>query len=477
MPKQYEVIFKGARLVDPVNGVDGIFDLAAAGGQVAEVAAEINPDLADQCVPADGLCLMPGIIDTHIHASNWLGGPRAHAMMARAGVCTALDMSGPTSGVLDYAARYGRGLNLAVIEYVRPGHTVANDNPGRDELESLLDKSLKAGAIGLKILGGHYPLSPESTREAIEITHLRGAYLAFHAGTTATASDLTGLREVFQLLEGQPIHLAHINSYCRGRVRPYMEEAEEAVSLLNAAPHIFSESYLSAFNGTSGLIVDGRPESRVTANCLAAKGYLITADGLKAAILDGWAQVNQETDEEVVLAQGPAAVDYWLAKETDVTLSFAVNPPEPRIRLAAAKNDQGAFTVKALSTDGGGIPRNVTVEAGLALVRLKALTLQEFVLKASTAPAWALGQSAVRGHLGPGARADLTGLDLSTGRAALTAVGGRVIMRDGRLTGTGTTVITTAEGLKTVAGAGLSAQVVKLEDRPFYNRERLPQAK
>jgi cytosine/adenosine deaminase-related metal-dependent hydrolase len=476
MPTQYEAIFKGGRLVDPVNGLDGLFDLAVAGGQVTEVAADLNPDLAVQCVCVEGLTLMPGVIDTHIHASGWLGGPRAHAMMAKAGVCTALDMSGPTASVLDYAARYGRGLNLAVVEYVRPGHTVNSCDPGRDELDAVLDKSLKAGAIGLKILGGHYPLSPEATRKAIETAHLRGAYLAFHAGTTATCSDLTGLREVLQLIEGRPIHLAHINSYCRGMVRPYMEETEEAISLLNVMPHIFSESYLSAFNGTSGLIVSGQPESRVTANCLKTGGYPITADGLRAAILDGWAMVNQETEEEAVLSQGPEAMDYWLAKKTNVTLSFAVNPPEPRIRLAVAKNDHGSFIVKALSTDGGGIPRNVTVEMGLSLIKLKALTLQEFVLKASTAPAWALGQSAVRGHLGPGAWADLTGLDLSGCRAALTVVGGVVIMRDGQLTGTGTTVITTKSGLKTVHGAGLSSQIVNLEDRPFYNRGRLTRA-
>ena len=58
-------------------------------------------------------------------------------MMAQAGVTTALDMSGPIDSVLDIARDYGVGLNLACINYVRPGHTVTDTNPREGELETL----------------------------------------------------------------------------------------------------------------------------------------------------------------------------------------------------------------------------------------------------------------------------------------------------------------------------------------------------
>ena len=43
--------------------------------------------------------------------------------------------------------------------------------------------------------------------------------------------------------------------------------------------------------------------------------------------------------------------------------------------------------VDCISTDGGGIPRNVIVEMGLAMVKLQALSMEEFVIKTSVNPA------------------------------------------------------------------------------------------
>jgi hypothetical protein len=79
-------------------------------------------------------------------------------MMAEVGVTTALDMSGPIDSVLDIARDHGVGLNIACIEAVRPGQTVQTADPGPAELRALLDGSLRKGAFGFKILGGHYPL-------------------------------------------------------------------------------------------------------------------------------------------------------------------------------------------------------------------------------------------------------------------------------------------------------------------------------
>ena len=55
--------------------------------------------------------------------------------------------------------------------------------------------------------------------------------------------------------------------------------------------------------------------------------------------------------------------------------------------LAQAKRPDGTFVVDAISTDGGCIPRNVTLSVGLSLVKFGALTLSEFVVKTSVNPA------------------------------------------------------------------------------------------
>ena len=376
-------------------------------------------------------------------------------------------MSGPVDSVLDIARDYGAGLNLACLQYVRPGYTVKTTHPGRTEIEKLLYESLANGAIGLKILGGHYPLTPEATAEIIETAHRENAYLAFHAGTLNTESDIDGFHEAVELIQEIPIHLAHINSYCRGTVRPPMVEAEEAIEVLKRHPYICSESYLSPMNGTSAKCSKGVPESQVTARCLIAGGYPETEKGLEAAIMGGWAQINMESAGRVVLASGEKALKCWRRKETDTTVSFRVNPEIPRLRLASAKKDTGEFVVDCISTDGGGIPRNVTVEMGLALVKLQVLSMQEFAVKTSRNPAEILGLKN-KGHLSIGADADISVLDVETHKPVMSLADGEVIMRKGHVCGKASRIITTPAGESNIRAKGLKAYVVDPENTTFY---------
>jgi hypothetical protein len=467
MATKYEILLQGGTVVDPVSQVEGVRDMAISAGKIAEIGQSIDPSQAAQRFDLHGQYVVPGIIDLHTHQSAWLGGRFGHKMLALAGVTTALDMSGPVDSVLELARDYGAGLNIATIEHVRPGHTVADNDPQSPELQAFLAECLRKGALGWKLLGGHYPLTPDATARAIRIANQHGAYVAFHAGTTQNGSNIDGFLEAVELADGHALHLAHINSYCRGAKRPYMQETEAAIAALIEHPKIRSESYLSTLNGTSAKCTNSLPESAVTRKCLADGGFRPTEAGLEQAILAGWAEINLETEDEVVLAVGQPAVAYWRQRQTDTTVSFRVNPPEPRIRLATAKRETGEFVVDCISTDGGGIPRNVIVEMGMSLVRLQALTMPEFVRKTSVNPARILGLQN-KGHLTPGADADITVIDPLAQKASLSISNGRVIMHDGRVLGSGSRIVTTAAGAAYVREQGLPVTVVDLGDSAFY---------
>ena len=456
---EYDLILRGARVIDARHGRDGIADIAIAGGRIAAVGPDL-PGRAAREERLDGLAAVPGIVDMHVHLSPWLGGSAGHRMLALAGVTTALDMAGPIEGVVEIAREHGAGLNIACINYVRPGHTVGSVDPSAAELRALLARSQAAGAIGLKLLGGHFPMAPEAAARTIEIAAAEGAYVAFHAGTLASGSHIDGMIEACALSGGHPLHLAHINSYTRGLIRPAVAEGEEALAALTAHPAIISESYLSPINATSAACSNGVPESRQTQACLKMGGFAPTEAGLAEAIAAGWGLLNVVRDGTVVLESGPAAVDHWRAQGMRLGVSFVVNPAEPRLRLATARHADGRFIVDALATDGGGIPRNVIVEMGLALVRLEAWSMTDFVRKACLAPACALGLDA-KGHLGPGADADITVLDLARGIPRQTIVAGAAVMRDGVVTGRGTRLITTPAGARAAAEAGIAGPVVE----------------
>ena len=471
MTCKHDIVLKNGRVIDPVNGRNGVMDVAVSDRKIAEVAETIDPGCARDCFDVRDKIVIPGIIDLHVHASGWLGGRFAHKMLAQAGVTTALDMSGPIDGVLEKARDYGAGLNLACIQYIRPGHTVTGTDPGKDELAELLRKSLKAGAIGFKIIGGHYPLTPEATARIIEITARNGAYVAFHAGTLAedSGSNLNGLKEAADLAQGNPLHLAHVNSYCRGLIKSPILETEAAIDILEASPNICSESYLSPINGTSAEFIDGKPESRITGTWLKQGGYPPTEEGMAAAILAGWAQINVEAGGTVILATGKEALEFWRAHKTVTTVSFDVNPPESRFRLAAAKRGSGEFAVDCIGTDGGGIPRNVILSMGLSLIKFRGISLEEFVIKTSRNPAKILGLTN-KGHLGPGADADITVADFEKQKPVMAISNGRIIMYNGLVCGWGGRFITTPAGEESVRNSGLEPLVVDPAETPFLRR-------
>ncbi len=140
-------------------------------------------------------------------------------------------------------------------------------------------------------------------------------------------------------------------------------------------------------------------------------------------------------------------------------MSFPVNLLPVQIHLVSAKDPGGKFIVDALSTDGGGIPRNTMVRHALDLVRLGVLTPLEMAQKLSARTAEMLGLK-TKGTLSVGADADVTVLDPREGRACLGIAGGRIIMVQGRVVGTGGTLITTQKGLSRVKEWGLPIQVM-----------------
>jgi hypothetical protein len=459
MPSQYDVILRGGMVVDPANGFHAIADVALLGGQVAEVGEIIGGATTERDV--SGLIVMPGIIDAHVHLSPWLGGAAGHRMLALAGVTTALEMAGPIAGVTRFASTHGCGLTVACIDYVRPGHTVRSNDPGADELRDTLARSRRVGAIGLKILGGHFPLTANASARVIQVAAEEGAYVAFHSGTVHTPQNIDGMRESCELAAGNPLHLAHINSYAQGLDDPALLEAARAIEILGQNPNIWSESYLAPINGNSGKCADEVPESVATQKNLIRGGYPATRDGMMAAIREGWARVHVPKNGVRVLEGGEAGLASWTAVDSDIGVSFYANPPGPRFHLATAKRSDGSFAVDGLATDGGGIPRNDLCSRGLALVHLDALTIEGWVHKVTVAPARALGLSARKGHLGTGADGDVTVIDLEKRKPVMSFAHGRQILDGENVVGRGARMLVLPEGEAHVAGLGINTLVVE----------------
>jgi cytosine/adenosine deaminase-related metal-dependent hydrolase len=468
----YTLILTNARLVDPANRVDGPRDVAIQDGKVAAVDAVLEVENAEAVIDLHGRTVVPGIIDPHAHFVNPRFGARAYRMMVKAGVVTGIDQGGTMEEVFASLPVHGVGMNLAVNTEVRTSLSSPKDpNPDRGQLRRSVTEAVTNGALGVKILGGGESLpalTPEATTAAIDVANEQRVYVAYHVGTSATSSSLDGLREALELAGGNRLHIAHINSYCRGQIQDPMSEATEALRLLQGQRHIVSESYLSPYNSSSGECVNGVPVNRVTRTCLTLRGYPVTENGLRQAIRDEYCLVQAEVgaSDTVHLRRGEA-LRHWSNAGSRVRVAFPVNVPEATVPLAIGKDGEGAFIVDAITTDGGAAPRNVQVRSGLALVRFGALTLSEFALKTSYNASRMFGMLD-KGHLGVGADADVTVLDLQNGTAVMSLARGQVIMLDGVVAGRSGTIITTKRGEPCVARSGLPYQLIDLSESRFF---------
>ena len=158
----WDLLLKNALVIDPINAIHGTKDVAIENGKIAEISDQL-PGKAHHIDDWTGHVLIPGIIDMHTHLRTLWGSPHGQRMVALAGVTTAMDMAGPLDNILDSIPTSGAGINMAILQQATAPFTFATNRPSHAEQEKMICDSLSHGALGIKLLGGHYPRQ-QSTR-------------------------------------------------------------------------------------------------------------------------------------------------------------------------------------------------------------------------------------------------------------------------------------------------------------------------
>src|SRR6478672_9164160 len=94
LAQPYDVVLKGGHVIDPANAIDGVMDIAVSGNRIAAVGPNLAAKPGGRTVNAGGLCVVPGLIDLHMHVFGYDGSIPPDETALPAGTTTIVDAGG-----------------------------------------------------------------------------------------------------------------------------------------------------------------------------------------------------------------------------------------------------------------------------------------------------------------------------------------------------------------------------------------------
>ena len=237
--QQANVVFRGARVLDPAEGIDATLDVRVDNGIVAAVAETVDAN-EHRVVDAAGLVLAPAFVDPHVHLrtpgredEETLATGTAAA--AAGGYCAILAMPN-TDPVVDSAATLGALVEAAKEQARVPVGFLAAITRGQSGEElTEMGELADAGAVAFSDDG--VPVSSAGMmRRALQYASITGRPLALHCeeptlsrgghvheGAVAAELGFSAYPSVAESVmverdlalaafEEQPLHLLHLSA-------------------------------------------------------------------------------------------------------------------------------------------------------------------------------------------------------------------------------------------------------------------------
>jgi dihydroorotase len=99
MDQHFDLLLRGGRVIDPASNHDAIADVAIADGRIAALAASLPAEAAREVIDVSGKLVLPGLIDTHAHVYRHVTGKfglPADMVGVGSAVTTVVDQGGPS---------------------------------------------------------------------------------------------------------------------------------------------------------------------------------------------------------------------------------------------------------------------------------------------------------------------------------------------------------------------------------------------
>jgi formylmethanofuran dehydrogenase subunit A len=482
----------GARVIDPAHGRDGVGDVWISEGRIID--APPPGTVADTTYDAAGKIVMAGAIDIHSHIAGWnvntarLLLPEFHRAAAPRPAATPLSTAGWSTfatGCLYAQMGFTTVVEPAVLpHYALHAHLELADIPiidkatlavlgnddfllglmrGRDGAAAIRDYvawTLDATrSLGIKVVnaGGSMALKSNVRQWALDdvvpqygvtsrdivktlqrATHDAGVPhpLHVHCNNLGMAGNVDSALATIAAAEGLPLHLAHLQFYGYGREGPrgFSSAAARLAEAVNRANNVTIDVGQVMFGQTVTISLDTLRQFNARHQARPRKSVILEGEANGAGIVP----YEYRAGDFYNAVQWAAGLELFLLIDDPWRVFFTTDHPNgapfttyPEIFALLMDRERRAQQIATLPAE------------AMAVTTLPAITreysLTEIAVMTRAAPARLLGLDD-RGHLGPGAVADVAVYADERDRAkmfraaALVFKDGELVVRDGAVT-------------------------------------------
>ena len=195
------IILKQGMVIDPKNKVEEVRDIAMLNGEIAETASSIKEESGDIVVNCEGLLVVPGLIDMHLHLGDLfevttnpifcavedgvtmgLSPGAGNTFMAPSLLGAEVDHGLPINIGVYLGAANILGTMLSTEELIRlfKGE-LDEETASRKMTRNGITNTTAALTVGIKDHMGHFIMSDENIERIYEVTD--GAHLLYMSHT------------------------------------------------------------------------------------------------------------------------------------------------------------------------------------------------------------------------------------------------------------------------------------------------------
>ncbi len=236
--QQYDMVLRGAHVIDPASGLDAIADVAVSGNRIAAVQPNIPAAQTKKVVDVSGLYVVPGLIDLHAHVFGYQGSLLPDDTALLTGTTTVVDAGGSGWRTFDEFRRtviaHSKTRVLALVNIVGAGMVgdAAESNTADMDPAKTADVITRNRDVVVGIKTAHFALPGWTAIDrAVEAGRLAKVPVMVD-DRILTGSGRTTREELLEHLRPGDIHTHMYNdrqvelvNRFNGKLQPYMLEA------------------------------------------------------------------------------------------------------------------------------------------------------------------------------------------------------------------------------------------------------------